>query len=421
MFKIFYSIVLSISAILYAPYFFYQMLVKGKYRKSTLARLGFGFPKLNPKETYIWVHGVSVGEAKAISPLIKKIKNDNPNIKVIFSTITETGLAEAKKSSPEADYLVYLPFDFVIRGIVKRVKPKLLILCETDFWFNFMDAAKKEGAKIIVVNGKLSERSRDRFKIFPWFTENLFNLIDLIICQNPLYKDRFESLGIDPKKLVVGGNIKLDSDPAFLNEGEIEAFKGELKVGEGPVIVVGSTHDPEEKHFLKAFKEVKKEYPKAQLILVPRHPERFDQVAKIIEDFNLPYSRLSKTIQEELPVILIDGMGRLKKCYQIATITAVAGSWTEKVGGHNILEPSFYGKAVVYGPYLHTQPDFKTLMKDYQGGVQVEPEEIAETLIELLKNPTQRERLGSNGKRMVAECQGALNRTYDYIKQILLY
>ncbi len=416
MFKFFYSCVLGVSAILYSPFFFYQMIAKGKYRKSFWQRLGFSFPKVkNP----IWVHGVSVGEAKAIAPLVKRIKQDYPQTPILFTTITETGLAEAKKACPEADFFAYLPFDFSIRSIVKKVKPKIVILCETDFWFNFMDAAKDEGAKIVVVNGKLSQKSMKRFKRFSFLSKQIFNRIDKIICQNSIYNERFESLGINPSKLEVGGNIKLDSDPGYLNDNEIKSLKEELKLGAGPILVVGSTHDPEEKIFLKAFCDLLKEYPSAQMVLVPRHPERFNQVAKIIEEFSLSYGRLSKTITEQHPVVLVDAMGKLKKCYQVATVAAVAGSWTDKVGGHNILEPSFYGKAVLYGPYLHTQPDFKALMKDYQGGVQVKSEEIALVLIDLLKNPDRRESLASNGKRMVAECQGALHRTYNHLVNYL--
>lgn len=408
-----YSILLFFAALLYSPYFLWQVIVKGKYRKSFWPRLGNSFPLPPENKEVIWVHAVSVGEVKAVAPIIKAIREKKPEAFIYFSTITETGHDEAKKSAPEANEHVYLPFDFLINSIVKKVRPDTVILCETDFWFNFLDSAKKYGAKIFVVNGKLSEKSLNRFKAFPFFTKALFERIDRIIVQNTLYFDRFVELGISPIKVVVGGNIKLDADAAELTADDKDAFLKKLGIKNEPVIVVGSTHDPEERIFLEAFRNIKNKIPSAKLILVPRHPERFDSVAKLISDKGFDLKRFSQNDDKEASVILVDTMGQLKKCYQIATIAAVAGSWTAKVNGHNILEPSFYGKAVVYGPYMSSQPDFLRLMKDYNGGVQVIERDIEKTLLQLLENQKERDKMGERGKQLVSESKGALKRTLE--------
>ena len=194
---------------------------------------------------------------------------------------------------------------------------------------------------------------------------------------------------------------------------EKNAFLKQLRIKNEPVIVVGSTHDPEERIFLEAFRNIKNKIPSAKLILVPRHPERFDSVAKLITDKGFDLKRFSQNDDKEASVILVDTMGQLKKCYQIATIAAVAGSWTAKVNGHNILEPSFYGKAEVYGPYMSSQPDFLRLMKDYNGGVQVLERDIEKTLLQLLENQKERDKMGERGKQLVSESKGALKRTLE--------
>lgn len=405
-----YSFFLTFAALLYAPYFFWQMLVKGKYRKSFLKRFGKDFPEAPKGKKVIWVHAVSVGETKAVMPLIKKIKENQPDDWVILTTVTETGYAEAVKGC--ADRVHYLPFDFIIRPIVRKVKPSKVILCETDYWYNFLDEAKKNGATNVVVNGKISESSLRRFKAVPFFANKLFELIDLWIVQNSLYKQRFLQLGISEDKIKVGGNIKLDSDAEYMSDAARDDFKRTLNLKNEPILVVGSSHDPEEKLFLDAFIKAQKEFPALKMILVPRHPERFDAVAKMIEEKNIPSARFSKGIDSSAQVILIDAMGQLKKCYQIATLAAVCGSWTPKVGGHNILEPSFYGKAVLFGPYMSTQPDFLNLMNDYKAGLQVEENEIADTVISLLKDKKRREAFGKQGKLLIEESQGALTKTY---------
>ena len=195
------------------PKMLYQLILRKKYRESLIKRFGFGFPKIDKNgRPLIWIHAVSVGESKAVAPLAKLLKSSPKKPILVISTITETGQAEAKRSIPEADFHVYLPFDFgmIINPIVRKVKPNMVILCETDFWYNFLKSSKKAGAITAVVNGKISLKSQNRFKKASFFTKKLFSIIDLFCIQSIHYKTRFQNLGIPFHKIAVTGNMKFD-------------------------------------------------------------------------------------------------------------------------------------------------------------------------------------------------------------------
>jgi len=423
-FNFFYDFLLCFAALIAAPKFLYQRLFYKKYIKNLSQRFGCCFPEIEKKKRkLIWVHAVSVGETKAVSPLVKKLKKEHPDTLVVCSSVTETGHAAAKKEILEADFHVFLPFDFswVIKPIVARVKPDLLILCETDFWYNFIRFCKAQGGLIVLVNGKMSKRSLNRYKKIGLFTNRLFSLIDLFCLQSTHYKARFLALGISEEKIRITGNMKLDSMPFVMNEEELKRFRKTLGISENAfVFVAGSTHKSEEKLVLDTLKVIWKKNPEVFLILVPRHPERFDEVAVLLERMNLAFCHYSCYNEKvvDCKVVLMDAMGLLNRCYQVADLAFVGGSFVQKVGGHNIIEPSWYGVPVIYGPFMHAQPEFVELMKDYKAGLQVEPEVLAVTFEELLKNRQKRSGLGSAGKKMVSELLGATEKTYSVINRL---
>lgn len=417
-----YECCLILAAICSLPQFLYQLIFKGKYRKSLLNRFGIGFPNIKKEgRLLVWVHAVSLGETKAAVSLIKAIKSEFNHPLIVFSTTTETGYVEACRTIG-ADYHVYLPFDFgwVIHPIIKQTAPDLLILCESDFWYNLLKSCKKAGAKTILVNGKLSVKSMERFNKIPFFTHRLFSFIDLFCVQSQLYATRFETIGIPKEKIAVTGNMKFDGDYAKLPTQQLEAWRNELGIGTlDPVLVVGSCHSPEEVLLLNVFSRVWKAFPDLKVLLVPRHPERFNEVAGILQKNNLNFRRLSQKNHDSVPapVILIDAMGLLRKCYQLANIAIVAGSYTDKVGGHNILEPSWYGVPVIFGPHMETQPDLVDLMKEYGAGRQVNLEDLEAVLIQLLQHPNERKVLGNAGLRLASDVHGATGKTCSLIKK----
>jgi 3-deoxy-D-manno-octulosonic-acid transferase len=418
-----YDFLLICLAMVSLPTLLYQWIFHKKYRQSLPQRLGIGFPKIEKGEKkLIWVHAVSLGETKAVSTIVKRIRKNHPDALVVTSSVTETGFAEAKKNMPDADYHVFLPLDFlwIVRPIIDQVKPDIVILCETDFWFNFLQRCKKQGADIFLVNGKLSKRSLQKYKKFSWFSDRLFTMIDLFCVQSEHYQERFLDLGINKEKLIITGNIKFDSSYPAMTLQELNEWKKKLGIPEDNlVLVAGSTHNPEEKMILDALEEVWKKIPNITLVLVPRHPERFDEVAALLDKKGILYNRFAQIHKkkEGAKIILMDAMGLLRQCYQLADIAIVAGSYTTKVGGHNIIEPAAYGVPVIYGPYMHTQPELVELVQRYQAGLQVNCEQLVAHLTTLFNDPSEREKIGKSGTLMIQELQGAADKTYQTIFQ----
>ncbi len=420
-FNLVYDILLILLAIIATPKLLYQWIFHKKYRSSLPQRLGIGFPKIEKSgKKLIWVHAVSMGETRAVSSIVKRIKKNNPDVMVITSSVTETGYAEAKRSMPEAEHHVFLPLDFlwVVKPIIQQAKPDIVILCETDFWYNFLKCSKAEGAEIILVNGKLSERSLKRYQGLSWFSSRLFSMIDIYCVQSEHYRERFLKLGIKEEKIIVTGNIKFDGSYPSLSEGALGEWREKLGIGPDDfVLVAGSTHNPEENIILDALEEIWKRNPQVTLVLVPRHPERFQEVAALLEKRGRPFNRFSQIHKKSdgAKIILMDTMGLLRQCYQLADVAIVAGSYTAKVGGHNIIEPSGYGVPVIYGPHMHTQPELVELMRQYQAGSEVPPEKLGEALSLLLSSKSERERQGIAGRKMIEDLQGAADKTYQVI------
>ncbi|WP_237753927.1 3-deoxy-D-manno-octulosonic acid transferase [Parachlamydia acanthamoebae] len=393
-----------------------------KYRKSFWKRLGWGFPAIQKEQrTVIWMHAVSVGETKAIIGLARLFKERFSNSLLIISSITETGHEEAQRSLPFADHHVYLPFDFgwMIKPIIKRISPDIVILSETDFWFNFLHQAKQSGAFLSVVNGKLSERSLKRYQMLGSFS--LFSLFDLFCLQNTQYQNRFSSLNIPLTKLSVTGNLKCGTMLPRLSEQEIVDWREKLGFStQDLVLTIGSTHDPEERELLEQLQPLLQKFPQLKILLVPRHPERCEQVAQLLHQSDIPYERYSANAsKEQARVLLVDAMGVLLKCYQLSDVAIVAGSFIEKVGGHHILEPSYYEVPVLFGPHMHSQREFEALCLEHGAGLQVNYEDIAHSVEMLLNDEALRKSIGKKGFQLMLELQGAHEVTFKTLQQHL--
>lgn len=414
----FYEMALCTLSCALFPFFIYKYFVKHKYKNSFKERLGYHFPSWDNSKPSIWIHAGSLGEVKSIVTLAKELKKQYPDNPLIISTVTESGQAEAKKSLAFADAHIYLPFDFylIVNPIVKKVNPFLVILAESDFWYNFLRCAKQNGAFIAVVSGKISETSSNRFHSVPFFSKRLFGLINMLYTQTDFYKERFIYAGADENRIKVTGNLKFDDVYPQLLEQEVVQWQQQLGISPNqPVLTIGSTHSPEEKFFITTLKEVWKQFPDLKVILVPRHSERFKEVAQLLEkeeiDF-INYSAIEKRSGKE-KIILFDVMGKLRQCYQISTVSFVAGTFNERVGGHNILEPCWYGKPVLFGPYVHSQLELLSLMKAFDAGKQVTEADLKQTLESWLSNPQERQKYGENGLKLIASTKGSVKRTFD--------
>lgn len=423
--NIFYEIAVWILAFLFLPKLLYQYIVKKKYRHSLPAKVGLGFNvKRDENLPLIWIHAVSMGETKAIVSLAREIKRLNPDTQLVISSLTETGHAEAKKSIPFANYHVYLPFDLKIitSHIISKSKPDLVILCESDFWFNFLNQAKAKGAAIALVNGKLSHKSMSNFEKASFFSKKLFNLFDVLCLQNELYQERFIKANAPSDRIAITGNLKLDDEYPRLSDIELNEWRERLGIkSDHLVLTIGSTHNPEEEIFLNILKKIWKKYPHLKVLIVPRHPERFNEVASLFAKEQIPYIRYSEIDKKsgDEKVVLIDAMGMLRMCYQLSDMALVAGSFTSKVGGHNILEPCWYGKPVLFGPHMHTQVELVGMMKQYEAGFQVNESELEGYLESWIANPTLREEVGARGYRLIADSKGSTQKTLNAMKPIL--
>ncbi len=397
----------------------YQCLWQGKYRKNFLGRLGFGFSQIPLRKKLIWIHAPSLGETKAVASLAKLIRDKAKDYTLLVTSTTETGYEEAKKSIPFADHYLYLPFDFswIIRPIVKRLRPAFVLLCESDFWYNFLDECKKRGAFIALANGKLSERSLDRHLKAPFISKHLFSKVDLFCLQSQTYSTRFQKLGLSADKIHITGNIKLDTLSSGLNPAELKLWKRQFHLNNHLSITFGSSHAGEELLILEVMERLWQDHPDIKLFLVPRHPERFSEVAALLKKKQIKFVSYSNRqfCTGEEQVIFIDAVGILKHCYQVGDIAIVGGSFIDSVGGHNIIEPCYFGKPVLYGPHMFSQPDLVVAMKEFRAGIQTNDCDLASILLNLMHSEDERNRLGNAGIKLINAMRGASERTFSII------
>ena len=410
MISMIYCFLHSIFFICSLPKALYHMAVHKKYRGSIIQRFGFGVAQLDKNAPVYWVHAVSVGETVAAVPLIEKIMKNDPTAHVVISSITETGHETAKKLLPHCIHL-FLPFDFswTTRRVLSKIAPDVVILVEGDFWYRFLHIAKRQGAVIVVVNGKMSATSAKRYSYLACFSKKLFSLVDLFMVQNEVYKKRFQSLHIPSSKLKVTGNLKGDRLPAQLTEEEKRHFAISYRIDPSDyVIVVGSSHEPEEEKIAAELKPLLMRYPQLKLMIVPRHVERAPHISQLMQKMNLADR-----------VVVVDRMGVLTKCYQLADIAIVAGSFVSHVGGHNILEPAMYNVAVLCGPYMHAQPELIESALAVNGCLQLRIEDLSTTIEKLILDPSMKQGFCKRGCDFVKSHQGATEKTFSYIHSVV--
>lgn len=418
MFSIFYDLILFVLAILALPKLLWQWFVLGKYRESLRERLGITLPSFFPQkgQRVIWIHAVSMGETRAVIPLFHMIRRAYEDAAIVISTTTETGNAEAKRSMPEADAHFFLPLDFswIIRKLFNRIRPSTLIMCESDFWYHLLSIAKKRNVNVTLVNGKVSERSCNRFQKFPFFTRRIFSNFDTLCVQSELYRNRFISMGVPPEKLFVTGNLKFDAPVKKMDAAQLQIFRNTLRIAPTDrVLVIGSTHAKEEDGLLSVTSSVWERIPNLKVFLVPRHPERFNEVFQLIKERGFQCSRYSDMNDEKL--VLIDTMGLLNQCYQIADVAIVGGSFVSHVGGHNIYEPVHLGVPVLFGPHMHSQPELKELILSAHAGRELAIDELPNALIEILDSPQVHSQYANACERLSRSMQGASERTFEHI------
>ena len=407
------------------PYWLYQIVRRGKYRRGFAERMGkvpLRFKSAGDGgRRVIWVHAVSVGEVLAVSGLVQQMRESFPRHRVIVSTTTETGQELARKRfGPDNVFYFPMDFAFAIRPYLSDLHPELVILAETEFWPNFLRLVHDGGAAIAVVNARISDRSWPRYRRFEWALRRMLAGIDLFLAQTQTDGERLQTLGADPQRVHVTGNLKFDVNlPATppIVEKLRRALAGESA---GPVLVCGSTVEDEEAPLLKAFENLRVSHPRAVMILAPRHPERFDDVAILVRQMGIALHRRSRWQGEPLAggVFLVDSIGELAALYALADVAFVGGSLVPR-GGHNIIEPAQHGVAIVTGNHTENFRDIVGLFHSRDAVRIVGLAELPLTLMHLLENDQERHALGRRAQETIQSQMGATSRTLEELKNLV--
>ena len=415
-----YSLALTLLFLALLPYFIYQALRHGKYSGSLTQRLGLLPARLRPDNRQtIWVHTVSVGEFLAARPLIEMIRRELPAWRVVVSTVTATGQRLASEGAPDRfDAAFYFPFDwkFAARRALAHVRPKAVVILETELWPNFLRECRARDITTIVVNGRISERSFSRYMKARSFIARALNDLSFLVMQSEADAERARVLGAPAARVCVCGNIKYDLSAA--GPEKLEELDAQLALSAIPrLIVAGSTASGEEEMLLAAFARVRKEpgLEDARLLIAPRHPERFDEVAALVEKNGFSLSRRSRPRAGEPDVILLDTVGELACAYSFAGVVFIGGSLVPR-GGHNIIEPALYAKPIITGP--HTE-NFRQIVTDFlRSDAVVETTEagLAREIIRLLADRERARAMGERARAILAGNQGATRCAMAAIK-----
>lgn len=367
----------------------------------------------------LWIHAVSVGEARAAAPLIKRLLQEKPGINLLVTTTTPTGSAMVKLMLQDKVEHCYFPYDlaWAMNKFVATVQAKTVLVMETEIWPNLISAVKRSGSKLVYTNVRLSERSYSRYAKFPALVKRTLEKVDHFAVQGSLDRKHLELLGVEPQKISETGSIKFDiSVPPSLRESA-EVMRRQL--GQDRLIwIAGSTREGEESKILAVYKKLKQEFPTLLLILVPRHPERFDYMARKIQRRELQCVRRTDGEQElaaDVDVYLGDTMGELSLMYACSDVAFVGGS-LEPLGGQNILEPCALGVPVVFGPHMFNFPDIsRWTISEGAGRMVKDADELIRIVGELLGSASLRDKMGRKGMAFIDAHRGALEKNYILI------
>jgi 3-deoxy-D-manno-octulosonic-acid transferase len=418
-----YSAALGAAVVLGLPYWLYQMARHGKYRRGIGERLGIVPGRLRlptGTERVIWIHAVSVGEVLAVAGLAEELRRRLPH-RIFISTTTDTGQALARKKFGEEN-VFYFPMDFgfAIGPYLRGLRPEAVVIAETEFWPNFLRLAKAGGARVAVVNARISDRSWPGYRRVRGVLSAVLNDVDLFVAQTADDGARLQDIGAAEARVRVRGNLKFDV-PAPVASAIVDRVRRSIAAeGAGPVLVCGSTLEGEETLLLKAFENVLVSHPAAVMVLAPRHPERFGEVAGLLERMSIPFYRRSLWRGEVLSgsVFLLDTIGELAAMYSLADLAFVGGSLVPR-GGHNMIEPAQYGVATIVGNHMDNFRDMVSLFLSRDAVRMVGPAELPLVLLELLKDDVKRKALGRRALETMQSQTGATARTADEIERLL--
>ncbi|MCB2226305.1 MAG: 3-deoxy-D-manno-octulosonic acid transferase [Desulfarculaceae bacterium] len=418
-----YSTALGLGTIAAAP-FIAARLTRPAKRAATLARLGLGPlcrpPRLSPGG--IWLHALSVGETASALPLVAGLRDHFPEKPIAFSSGTGQGLATAQDMvGDKADALFIRPLElpWALGPVLNALRPGLAILVEGDLWPGWQWSLAARGARRLLVNGRVSPRTLRGYRRMGGLARELFRGFDLVLMQTPTDRERLLSVGVEPAKVRVAGNLKFDSAPAQLGETGRAALAEELGLGGRMVLVAGSTHAGEDEACLDAFTQLRGAHPGLALLIAPREVERGGAVARLAEARGLSVARVSQGINPGADVVVLDVLGKLAPAYALGVAGFVGGSLTP-IGGHNLLEPAAQGVPVIFGPHTHNFLEMARDLEAAGGGMRVGTgAELGAVWARLLDDPSEAGRIGAAALDFVAAHRGAVGRAVEAAEELL--
>ncbi|NLX55331.1 MAG: 3-deoxy-D-manno-octulosonic acid transferase [Planctomycetaceae bacterium] len=418
------NVVYLILILCFSPYLAYAAVRYGKYRDGWGPKCFGLVPRRAGNRPCLWLHAVSVGEVNLLQPILSQLGQEHPAWECVISTTTRTGLALARKKYAGCQ-VFYCPLDFTwsVRHAILRIRPSMLVLAELELWPNLIRAARQHGARVAIVNARLSDKSYRGYRRIRPLTRRILEQVDLIAAQDETYAARFRALGAPAAAVHVTGSIKFDGaqterdNPATLRLREVWRLPPDAFI-----LLAGSTQEPEERMAISALRAILPQYPDARLIVVPRHPERFEEVARLLDQSGLAWQRRSRCEEaggETTHILLVDVVGELGAWWGIADVGFVGGSMGRR-GGQNMIEPAGYGVAVCFGPNTWNFRDVvqQLLQREAAVVVQDEPELIA-FVRRCLDDPAYARELGTRARSLVLEQQGATRRTINLLAPLV--
>jgi 3-deoxy-D-manno-octulosonic-acid transferase len=426
------DVVYLLAGIAVSPMVLYRVLRHGRYRTGWGQRFG-RVERKDPRKKCIWLHAVSMGEVNAAQTLLAQIEKQLPEFEIVISTTTDTGFARAEKLFGSKWHVFYFPFDlsWVTRRAFDRLRPAVCLLMELEVWPNFVFTAHARNAPVIVVNGRISDRSFARSRKIKSITCMFFGKLARVLAQTPEYAGRFRELGCPAERVLVTNSLKYDTAQAANRVEGAETLAEQLNLGGARLWVAGGTGDEEEKMILDVYQSLLQDsrFDSLRLAIVPRKPERFNEVADLIERMGFPLVRYSQfkgsargegeTPSPRIPVILGDTMGDLRKFYSLATVIFVGRSLVP-MGGSDMMEAAALGKCTVFGPHTFNFRQTVEVLLQGQGALQVnDKDDLQKAMEECLSNPIYAGKVAQAGQAVIRQNQGATARTMEVLRDVL--
>jgi len=412
-----------------SPLVFYRMIRHNRYRAGWSDRFG-KISRRNPRKKCIWIHAVSVGEVNATRTVVRELRDRFGDFEIVISTTTDTGFARAADVFGDDLAVFYFPLDFswTVKRAFENIRPSLCLLMELEVWPNFVRIAERLNVPVAVINGRISDRSFSRYRMVKPFVEKMFGRLSLVLAQTDEYANRFTELGAVDDKVIVTGSLKYDTAEVTDNVEGADALAVQLNIGNETLWVAGGTGNNEEKMLVDVYRKLLQcdGFDEVRLAIVPRKPERFDEVAEIIKQAGfdvIRYSRFKGTTPaartDSRTIILGDTMGDLRKFYSLATIVFVGRSLVP-MGGSDMIESAALGKCTVFGPYTSNFTQTVDALLAGEGAIEVQNEdELLRSLQKCLSQPDFAHTIAQNGREIIKNNQGATAKSVDRIAELL--